>query len=561
MLVGVLAGPAPAPHAVHAALSGAGEGAAAGDVALWPRDPWYVDVHHHWAETYIRVLWEEGVADGYVGEVLFGRRSSFRPDQHAGRGQLAILFARGFRVPPSLPPRRAFADVPADHCEYDSKPAAGYIAAACRAGLTRPVAADEFAPSLAAERQGVVAGLIAGLGLDDWKDLLSQADIDAALGKFRDRAGVAAECRAALALAVRLGIVQGYPDRTLRPTRMLSRAEAATLVYRCCMARVTATPDPFSPDGDGVEDATRIALVTPRNRNLSGWQASIEGWLFPAGGATPVPGVACRQFGAPWPPHPPAAVWDGADAAGRPLPPGVYIIRARVWDRLHQAFDAVPRPILLIRRGLEARLDPPVALAGQRVAVLAATTGGADGVAAAAPWGGAAPLSRAGGGRPEGWLDLAGVVSWRGALDLPPDLAPGTHDVAVRASFAGVARDVTLHLQVLQELSLCGRLFPNPARPGQAVTIEAETTPPADAVTAALPGGATAAMEGRGAPDGGATTPAAGWRLSFVIDPGAGAGAYDVTLTAQWGDVTRSLVLGLAVVDGQGWAVRATLTD
>lgn len=588
-----------------AANTPAGDGGGGADVAPWPCDPWYRDVHGHWAEGYIRVLWEEGVADGYVARSPIPglarlARATFRPDSAVSRGELAVLLARAFRVAPVPAPGSLFADVPRDYCEYGDKPAAGYIEGARDAGLVQPVGERLFAPAQPVARQEVVAALVAGLDLGEWADRLTAADIDDALGKFRDRIGIAAEYRRAMALAVRLRIVEGYPDRTVRPGRMLSRAEAATLTYRCCMARITAAPDPFSPDGDGIDETTHIRVITSRNRNVRAWLVTVEGWLAAQGTRGPQQGVIYRTFrggpggpvapAGPGDPHePPPLAWDGRDDAGGPLPAGVYMIRARVFDRYGQAFDAVPRPVLLVRHGLEARLVPPFALPGQRVAVLATTTGGATDVVASPPWGPATSLyphggvgSWPGGPAVEGWLALVAPAAWRGDLELPATLLPGTYEVPVTAAFPGTTRTVTLRLEVFQTLVLDGRLFPNPARPGEAVTIEASTSPAADGVTALLPDGLEVAMAyvddgltgNGGADDGGAEAGdipsdvlgdrAAGacWRLTFTVAPGTRPGDYDVVLTARWRDQERCLVLGLGVINSDGLAaVRTVLSD
>jgi len=124
---------------------------------------------------------------------------------------------------------------------------------------------------------------------------------------------------------------------------------------------------------------------------------------------------------------------------------------------------------------------------------------------------------------------------------------------------------------VFQTLVLDGRLFPNPARPGEAVTIEASTSPAADGVTARLPDGLEVAMAyaGDGGEAGDRTSDVPGgraegacWRLTFTVAPGTMPGDYDVVLTARWRDQERRLVLGLGVIGSDGLAaVRTVLSD
>ena len=115
---------------------------------FWPkylhaRDPWYSDMPGHWSERYVRVLWSEDVADGYVVTRWFRRdseryqktTSTFKPDEGATRAHHALLVAKVFRLLPFDNPVPTFKDVPRNYLAYRGKPGYGYVEAAHAAGF------------------------------------------------------------------------------------------------------------------------------------------------------------------------------------------------------------------------------------------------------------------------------------------------------------------------------------------------------------------------------------------------------------------------------------------
>ena len=87
------------------------------------------------------------------------------------------------------------------------------------------------------------------------------------------------------------------------------------------MINVTAVPRPFSPNGDGVNDITRIHYDLTR---LVG-AAPIAVRVFDLAGDLVRTLFAGAQGGGSF-----AAEWDGADAAGNKVPPGIYLFRVEL---------------------------------------------------------------------------------------------------------------------------------------------------------------------------------------------------------------------------------------
>ncbi|MCL6451447.1 MAG: S-layer homology domain-containing protein [Acetobacteraceae bacterium] len=520
-----------------------------------PPDPWYGDVEGHWCCPYLRVLWEEGATDGYLEEKQrwnprrhcwepAGWEAAYCPEQKVTRGQLAMALVKAFRLKPYDRPRPSFSDVPRDYREYAIKPAYAYIEAACRGLLLAPASPTRFEPRGAVERQEAVGALVESLGLAAFAASLDPVEIRDSLSRFRDWRGVRPALLPALAAATRLGIVEGYPDRTLRPQRLLKRSEVAALLYRSCLLVLDARPNPFSPDGDGVEDSTTVLATTLRNRNLSGWSIRV----------TDLRGRVLKTFSpdrkSSRSEAPPPLPWDGSGEDGRPLAPGLYYLRGTVRDRSGREFDAIPRPVWLNEHRLTARLDPPLATPGAWIKVAAETRGTALVVWAHLPRQGVVALSAAE-PPPSSYAN-----TWEGRFRLEPEAAPGPYPVTVEARFPDTSRTVDLRLEVLVPLSLSGELVPNPACPAQEVAVLARTSPSAEAVEALLPGGREARLE-RQPPDGGETL----WKTTYRVPPDEAPGSYPVRLRARAGSQTREVELSLMVeAEPRAW-LNFILTD
>jgi len=87
------------------------------------------------------------------------------------------------------------------------------------------------------------------------------------------------------------------------------------------LINVRAAPRPFSPNGDGINDATHVyydlsRLVSP---------APVDVDIVDLAGRRVRQLFSGRQGGGAY-----AMPWDGADAAGAALPPGIYLVRVRL---------------------------------------------------------------------------------------------------------------------------------------------------------------------------------------------------------------------------------------
>ncbi|MDI3299496.1 MAG: S-layer homology domain-containing protein [Bacillota bacterium] len=474
------------------------------------RDPWYRDVPaSHWAYAIIRTLWEAGVTDG--DRQLSGRRviaAYFRPEEVMSRAEYTLLAAQAFRLAPANDAAAYYADVGPELLLYARVPALPWVEAVRRQGWVQGSPGSLFHPGAGLRRDVAVGFLVSGLGLDRWAAALPVARQVELLDRFPDGEEVLPDFRARVALAIQLGILWGYPDGSLQPGRLLTRAEAAAEIYRSAMITLAPAPNPFSPDGDGYEDVTSVRLGSLLTQPAYDWNLFVRD----LGGRE----VFRFRRTSENSPLPESVLWEGSDLTGQALPDGEYRLQGVVVDRQGNELTSVPTPLFIVRRRLEASLEPAESAPGATVLVVARTTGGAR-TASASLAGATAPLSAV--GESDGW------TTWMGALPAPT--GEGEYPVTVRADFGPVGREVVLPLRVQSPLHLEGSLDPNPAPRGFHVRLRASGSASLRAVEARWPDGSRRPLSALGA---------GLWQGDWRIPDGWADGTYPVELTGSAAD-------------------------
>jgi len=479
-------------------------------------DPWYADLGGHWAEDEVRVLWEEGVTDGYRFVDATGtERSYFLPDQFIQRAQFAVLVVKVLGLAP-VGGAPFFPDVPPGYRAGGDLDAFGWIQAGAAAGIFHGDPDGRFRPDDVTRRDEAVAMLIGALDLQWYADSLSPERIAALLAPYVDAGEIRPDLRDEMAAAIDLAIVVGYGDGHLRPARPLTRAEAATLLYKSALIRVHADPPTFSPDGDGLDETARFRAEALLNRNQAGWHVQV---LRPDG-------TSVREWSGERLPQ--AWDWDGRDQQGVPLPAGTYLVRGTLLSRQGAVFRSATKPLTVIYHWLEAGVSPPVVPPGGAIRVRALTEGPALSVTVTDPWEGTRPLE----GRGDG--------VWEASWSLPGDIVEGAYTLHVRALYPRAERSVQLTLQVTDPLWIRGEAIPNPASAGQRVTVVAITPQAAEGVTLQAPDGTRATLV--------AIEPGR-WETEWTVPDDTAPGVLQLELTARRGEDRATTVVPL-LVDG-----------
>lgn len=169
-----------------------------------------------WAGEAIDYLDENSVINGY-GD------GTFRPLNNVTRAEYAKMLSLSFALSRG---EFGYDDIKGHWAE-------GYILDSLPMLL---VDDNNFRPDENASREFIAYGLVKALGLE--------AKNTDALGAFSDNGEITALAKDELAAAVENGIIKGYEDNSLRPQADVTRAEAATLIYRAIKLKdSTSEPD------------------------------------------------------------------------------------------------------------------------------------------------------------------------------------------------------------------------------------------------------------------------------------------------------------------------------
>lgn len=168
----------------------------------------FSDIAGHWALDAILAMHEAGIVKGYPD-------GTFRPERPVTRAEFIALVQR--IAGGEAAGQTAFVDVAGHWAEgaIAAAEARGWLDATEYAGrLLRP---DQEMP-----RQEMARLVVRAAGLSVAEPVTT----------FTDNEKIPAEFRGYVAAATQAGLIGGYPDRTFRPDRGLTRAEAVVMLVR-----------------------------------------------------------------------------------------------------------------------------------------------------------------------------------------------------------------------------------------------------------------------------------------------------------------------------------------
>jgi hypothetical protein len=168
--------------------------------------------------------WATPAIDKLLGADMIQGLSAgvFDPAGNVTRAEFAKLLVEALGLPVDAT-STAFTDVPS------SAWYAPYVAAAQGAGLVKGQTATRFDPSAAISRQQMAAMLARAL-------TLAGVSVQTRTYSFKDSAQISPSLLGDIATVVSAGLIAGFPDGTLRPTGVASRAEAAVMLARFLQA-------------------------------------------------------------------------------------------------------------------------------------------------------------------------------------------------------------------------------------------------------------------------------------------------------------------------------------
>lgn len=172
---------------------------------------------NHWAAEAINEMAKRGIISGYSD-------GSFRPNDPVTRAEFAkiMIAAAGVKLTDPKHLSQTFQDVGRNHWAFTYVEHAKPYLTGYKSGNNYT-----YKPNDNAVREDIAVALVRLLRYDSTK----KADLNV-LNSFKDRDDISTNLRSFIAIAVSTKLISGYDDRTFRPQAQLTRAEAASLIYR-----------------------------------------------------------------------------------------------------------------------------------------------------------------------------------------------------------------------------------------------------------------------------------------------------------------------------------------
>ena len=177
-------------------------------------NPTFNDIDGHWAQQMIQEFASRGYLKGYAD-------GSFRPDAPLSGRRQELLFQRlGFPVTAEA---IAYSDLEPGTWFYEE------IMRATHTGFINGYPDNTFRPyaNILREEAFKLASLF-------WGDV----DMEEFFVRFTDSSQVGPWARQHMEKLVRLSVIEGYPDNTIRPKSEITRAEFVKLFYKILIAPV-----------------------------------------------------------------------------------------------------------------------------------------------------------------------------------------------------------------------------------------------------------------------------------------------------------------------------------
>lgn len=173
--------------------------------------------HSHWAYEAITQMAEQGIISGY-------NDGSFRPDNRISRAEFAkiMIAAAEIELGSSKNVSQTFEDVGRNHWSFLYVERAKNYLTGYKSGKRYYYKPNEYAV-----REDIAVALVRLMQYDQSKSSNTNA-----IDRFKDKYDISKELRPYIAIAVDTDLIKGFNDSTFRPQAAITRAEAATLLYR-----------------------------------------------------------------------------------------------------------------------------------------------------------------------------------------------------------------------------------------------------------------------------------------------------------------------------------------
>lgn len=207
----------------------------------------------HWAYKYIMWMLNRDIVHG-IGD------GTFLPNGTVTRAEFAKMMVRTLELEIYTPKEPTFDDVDKKDWEYP------YVESS-KKYLTyyKTSTGNYFRPSQPSVREDMAVALVKALGYQN------EAVDESILNQFADASEITPSLRKYVALAVKYGLMKGYPENDklyFGPMKNLTRAEAVTLLYRAYVVKEEKVPYeedklPYEEDEDNQDKDKEDKYIKP----------------------------------------------------------------------------------------------------------------------------------------------------------------------------------------------------------------------------------------------------------------------------------------------------------
>jgi hypothetical protein len=174
----------------------------------------------HWAYQAVMGMAGKGIISGYSD-------GTFRPNGVVTRGEFAKMMVLALDLPTYIPYPPTFKDVSSDNWAYTYvESTRNYIAGYNKSDGTYYKTNDK------ALREDMACALVKAKGLQYENYQYKNADVSKLNKLFSDANKIAPDLKRYVLIAYENNIIKGYSDNTFKPMGTLTRAEAASLLYK-----------------------------------------------------------------------------------------------------------------------------------------------------------------------------------------------------------------------------------------------------------------------------------------------------------------------------------------
>lgn len=224
----------------------------------------------HWAYEAIMEMVDRGIMNGYPD-------GSFRPNNPVSRAETSVILVKIFKIQPITPKKPSFVDTSTSHWAYS------HIEAIHQTRLmSESISYNQFTPDKNLTRISFVPIQVRALGMKYFAENISEQEKAETLQQFMDQSQVPYWARGFLTIAVKANSISGYPDRTFKPRKEVTRAEMAALIYELIRPGREG-------EGDGFKPVTLLSVSGAPFRALL--SRKLSGALFEFSGKTSSQGI------------------------------------------------------------------------------------------------------------------------------------------------------------------------------------------------------------------------------------------------------------------------------